>query len=56
MWKYNELTLIQKVIKSKWVFKVKYNLDSSVARFKAKLVKVSHKYTKSISSRLLPPQ
>lgn len=38
IFKYNELLPGQKTIGSKWVFKVKYQPDDSVARFKAKLV------------------
>ena len=37
-WKYNELPPDRKAIESKWVFKVKYNTNSSVARFKTRLV------------------
>ena len=37
-WEYDELPPGQKTIGSKWVFKVKYHPDSSVARFKARLV------------------
>lgn len=37
-WKYKKLPLGQKAIKSKWIFKVKYHSDGSVARFKTRLV------------------
>lgn len=37
-WVYNKLLLGRKVIGSKWIFKVKYNSDGLVARFKARLV------------------
>ena len=37
-WEYNELPLEQKAIGLKWVFKVKYHPDGSIARFKARLV------------------
>lgn len=37
-WEYDVLPPERKVIGSKWVFKVKYNTDGSVARFKARLV------------------
>lgn len=36
-WKYNELLPGQKVIKLKWVFKVKFYPDGSVTKFKTKL-------------------
>ena len=38
IWEYKKLHLGQKAIGSKWVFKVKYHPDRSVARFKARLV------------------
>lgn len=37
-WEYEQLSHDRKAIKSKWVFKVKYHPDGSVARFKARLV------------------
>ena len=37
-WKYNELLPRWKAIKSKWLFKVKYHPNRSVAKFKARLV------------------
>ncbi len=37
-WEYEQLSNDRKAIRSKWVFKVKYHLDGSVARFKARLV------------------
>lgn len=37
-WEYDEIPPGRKTIGSKWVFKVKYHPDSSVARFKARLV------------------
>ncbi len=37
-WEYEQLLNDRKVIGSKWVFKVKYHPDGSVARFKARLV------------------
>lgn len=37
-WEYNELPQGRKAMGSKWVFKIKYNTDESIARFKAKLV------------------
>lgn len=37
-WKYKQLSLGRKAIGSKWIFKVKYNLNRSVSRFKTKLV------------------
>lgn len=37
-WVYDKLPPSRKAIGSKWVFKVKYNPDGSVARFKARLV------------------
>lgn len=37
-WEFEELPQDRKPIGSKWVFKVKYNPDGSVARFKARLV------------------
>lgn len=37
-WEYEELPLGRKAIGSKWVFKVQYHPDRSVARFKARLV------------------
>lgn len=37
-WEYDKLPLGRKAIGSKWMFKVKYNTDGSVARFKARLV------------------
>lgn len=38
IWEYKKLPAGQKAIRSKWVFKVKYHLDRSVTRFKARLV------------------
>ncbi len=38
LWEYEKLPNDRKVIGSKWVFKVKYHPDGSVARFKARLV------------------
>ena len=38
MWEYKQLPHNRKAIGSKWVFKVKYHPDGSVARFKARLV------------------
>lgn len=37
-WIYNKLPHDRKVVGSKWVFKVKYNTDRLVTRFKARLV------------------
>lgn len=37
-WEYEQLPPDRKAIGSKWVFKVKYNTDGSVSRFKARLV------------------
>ncbi len=37
-WEYDDLPPGRKAIGSKWVFKVKYNPDGSIARFKARLV------------------
>lgn len=37
-WEYDVLPLRQKAIRSKWVFKVKYNPNSFIAKFKARLV------------------
>ncbi len=37
-WEYNKLLSDRKAIGSKWVFKVKYYPDGSVARFKARLI------------------
>lgn len=37
-WEYDHLPTSQKAIRSKWVFKVKYHSDSTVARYKARLV------------------
>ena len=37
-WAYISLTLGQKAISCKWVFKVKYNLDGSIKRYKPRLV------------------
>ena len=37
-WEFEELPQSRKPIRSKWVFRVKYNPDGSVARFKARLV------------------
>lgn len=38
MWEYNKLPPRQKLIRSKWVFKVKYNLNGFVTRFNVTLV------------------
>ena len=38
IWEYNKLSLKQKTISLKYVFKIKYNTNNFVARFKAKLV------------------
>lgn len=38
IWEYDELLPGRKAIGSKWIFKVKYHPNGSVARFKAKLV------------------
>lgn len=37
-WEYDKLPFEQKIIKSKWIFKLKYYLDKSMAYFKARLV------------------
>lgn len=37
-WEYEELPLGRKSIASKWVFKVKYNFDGTIERFKARLI------------------
>lgn len=38
MQKYNKLPPRQKVIRSKWVFKLKYQPDSLIAKFKTRLI------------------
>lgn len=37
-WEYKQLPLGRKAIGAKWVFRVKYNPDGSVSRFKVRLV------------------
>ena len=37
-WEYNQLPPGQKTVGFKWVFKVKYYLDGTVAQYKAKLM------------------